>query len=219
MKIILFFIIFLLSLSFIPVFGQSTNEIVAREVLGYHFISLDEARLIYPEMPRSLPINYPYQILRDTYNSWLVPIKLNGNYEYKLICITYPNSRIVELEDTDTLNWDEAEIAIVLLSKTRPGFANSSGHISKFEYVFRTKEDTVSISRVACKKTLAYHFYDTEEVSVLNLPKDMSYGRIINNYFFYSEGNGIVGPLPFPAVLKISKNIMIRDLIYIKPCS
>lgn len=218
MQKIFFLIIFLLSLSFISVFGQKINETVAREVLGYRFVSLDEARLIYPETPIDLPINYSYQTLNDTYNAWLIPVKPNGVYEYKLICILYPNSisSVLETQNTDTLNWDEAKMAIVLLSKTRPGFANFPGSISKFEYVFRTKENGKSLGKTACKKTLAYRFYDDEEVSVLNLPTDMFYGSTINDCYFYSKGNNIAGPLPLPRVLKKNKNIMIRDLIYIK---
>ena len=209
-----------MSLSFIPVFGQKINETVAREVLGYHFVSLDEARLIFPETPTDLPIEYPYQVLRDTYNAWLIPVKKsNGVYEYKLVCILYPNSisTILETQDTDTLNWDEAKMAIVLLSRTRPGFANFPGSISKFEYVFRTKENGMSTGKTICKKTLAYRLYDDEEISTLNLPTDMFYGSTINDCFFYSKGNNIAGPLPLPKVLKTSKNIMVRDLIYIKP--
>lgn len=219
MKKIFFFLIFLLSLSITPVFGQEINETVAREVLGYHFVSLNEARLIFLETPENLPINYPYQVLRDTYNAWLIPVKSNGIYEYKLVCILYPNSisTVLETQNTDTLNWDEAKMAIVLLSKTRPGFAHFPGSISNFEYVFRTKEDGASLGKIACKKTLAYHLYDDEEVSMLNLPKDMFYGSTINDCFFYSKGNGITGPLPLPRFLKNSKNIMVRDLIYIKP--
>lgn len=216
-KLIIFFAI-LLSVSG---FTQNVTPIKAKEILKDRFISLDEARIITPNLPE-MEIPYSEKELLNDLGSWLVPVIIEDVPQYLLVQTNYsfsPDRRKKEIGDIDTLNLAGAKQVVSVLSQLRPSFPNRTGRVKQYEYFFRTKDFGPSKFGLTFQTTISYA---GNNFLTVNLPSDMESGLINSDYIVYSVDNWKdEGKLGFEFMKKdfprlVEQDIFILNLTYLK---
>lgn len=207
----------------VPVSAQ-VSYAQAKETLADHFISPDEARNVYPDLPLEIKIPYSLTNLENNRNAWLLPIQINSVYKYFLIQENYgpevssPNW----INRRDTLYLSTAKKALLLLNKLGKDFPNRVGANIPYTYFFRTKDYAPEKYDMKCRKTITYA---NNDFLIINWPSDVEIGVINQKCIYYLAKNkrGVevnLGKefLPENApLLPEQQSIYVLTLTYLKP--
>ena len=218
-KLVLIFVVFLSFSSF----SQNVTNDQAKKILGNRFVTITEARKIFPDLPEKLEIPYPAQKLQNDFTSWLVPVKIKGTPQYLLIQASYPLDSLVrnkeEINKCDTLELEEAGDIVYLLNKLRPNFPNRGSNKDSIKYFYRTKEPAPSKLSVKFKKALNYNIYNDGDFLIVNLPDEMQAGSIDLSSIYYLKNKNSLGIIFLSNSLPpLEKHIIsVLTLTYAKP--
>lgn len=161
-----------------PLLAQGVASYEAQKILGNHFIALNEAQTIYPEIPDKLQINFSLNTLKSYPNSWLVPLLTKRGYQYFLVQANFENEVSTKklINEKDTLNLSQTIQALSLLKNLRTNWLNRLNSTDSYQYFFRTK--TKSSQKNNFQKTVS-HF--NNEFLVIDWPNGVELGVINNN--------------------------------------
>ncbi len=187
--------------------SASVTEIQAKEILKSHFISQEEAKMIYPDLPNNLSINFSESFLKKNSTAWLIPVKVSTKeFKYFLIRSVFEHE-ICLFKKIDTLDLKTAKEALSLFDKLRPDFPKKSKVKSPFKYFFRTKTSDINNYHkvIACNEGCFI---------VIDLPNETELGVINKDSIFYVTENNQIGykKLP-PEIVKKNQTIFILNLI------
>lgn len=186
-KVILLFSLFVV---FVNCYGQMANSLKAKEILGNHFISLNEVLTILPSAPKEGEFEIPFsvQTLNDNPGSWLIPIQTRGVYKYFLVSLNFENEISTKkfLNSNDTLSLEATKQAVKILSTLRPNFLNRSESEISFKYFFRTKTTAPAHQGIAYKKILSYA---DDNFLILDWPNAVEIGVVNKDYISYLTRN------------------------------
>jgi len=182
------FLVFLLIISACSLTAQNVTVAQAKETLKSHFISPEEARTIFPDLPLGLKIPYTLKDFKNNKNSWLLPIPLDKGYKYYLIQAHFDceSSRSGWMKNKDTLSLSTAKKVIMLLEKVRPGFPGRTESYKPYKYFFRTKTNAASKYWTKYKKIVAY---SNREFIVLDWPNSAECGVVNDKQINYLVRN------------------------------
>jgi hypothetical protein len=180
-KIILLFNLLII---FVSCYGQAATISQAKEVLGRHFISVLEARTVYPDLAAEIAITFSPEILKFNPNAWLVPIKSNGVSKYFLISANFENeiSNKKFLKQNDTLSLNETKQVIKLISSLRPFSWERINSEIPYTYFLRTKNSSPPKQGIGYRKIVAY---DNESFLVIDWPNGVEIGVVNKDYISY----------------------------------
>lgn len=152
----------------------------AKEILKNHFISLDEVKTIYPDLPE-LTIPFTLQTLKNNHHSWLLPVKTTIGFKYLLVQANFINESYA-LKKVEPLDLKTTKEVLILLAKLRPSFPEREDSKEPFKYFFRTKDHSFTKENIDFNKTIAYNGID---FITINWPSDIEYGIMNQNYATY----------------------------------
>jgi len=221
-KLLLIFLLF----SSLAGFTQSVTSEQAKKIFNDRFISLDEARKVFPNLPKTLSIPYSRTQLEGDYVSWLVPLMIKGVPKYLLVQASYPLDNLVrdrkERVRTDTLRLSETKMALSLLKKLRPTFPNEAKFTSDSKYGFLSKDTDISKSGDKLKKSVILDACSENELLTVSLPASIencllnpqSVSYILRNK--NGESTFCLDLLPNSQLKVKDLNIIILTLTYLK---
>jgi|GEM_PF-1816821 hypothetical protein len=185
MKKVIFLFLLIISASLLT--AQNVTIAQAKETLKSHFISLEEARTVFPDLPLELKIPYTLRDLKNNKNSWLLPIPLDKS-RYYLIQANFEceSSKPGWIRNKDTLSLVAAKKVIMLLNKARLGFPNRVYSDQPYKYFFRTKTATASKYWTRYKKTVTYY---NGEFLIINWPNSAEFGVVNDKCLNYLVRN------------------------------
>ncbi|MFZ4632341.1 MAG: hypothetical protein ACOYL8_04050 [Patescibacteria group bacterium] len=208
-------VIMLASLPF-TVLATSAHE--AKRILGTHFVSIKEAREVFPDIPSNIKIHFLSKTLKDNPDFWLLPIEINNRYEYVFVranfCFEYLTAEQKRI--ADTLNLSEGKRVIYLLKKVRPTFQGMVGVNNNFRYFFRTKSE--SIYKCTYKNIFSCN---EKKFLIIDWPNDIETGLINSTYASFItniKGKEYIGFVPLPKLPHVNQktDIEILTLFYLK---
>lgn len=176
MKTIAFYLALILGLTLASVSAQNVDSVQANNILKHHFISINEAKTVYPNLPENLAIPFSARTLRNNPNSWLIPVKIQDRFRYLLVRAGF-ECEICTLKRVDTLRLKTTEEVLSMLKVLRPNFPERRGSNESFKYFFRTKD-----SAGIFKKAVAY---DGKNYLVVNWPNKVELGVVRQKCIFY----------------------------------
>ena len=177
MKTKVAFFCVLLTMLIRPIYCQNATPAEAKEILGEHFIPLDEAINVLLDLSPDLKIPFSVKTLKENLGSWLVPIWVNGISRYYLIQANFENEVSTKkfLHYNDTLALAETKKALMLLSKLRPDFPERNEGERPFKYFFRTKNYSPTKQKIVYRKIVAYAH---DQFLILNWPNQVEIGVV-----------------------------------------
>jgi hypothetical protein len=206
----------LLTLLMNQVYCQNATPAQAKEILGEHFIPLDEAVNVLVDLPADLKIPFSVKTLEQNLDSWLVPIWVNGESRYYLIKANFENEVAGKksLLGKDTLSLAETKKAIMLLYKLRPSFPERIDGEKPYKYFFRTKTNAPSKPKLDYHKTVAYA---DEKFLIINWPNSIELGVVNKDYisFLMRNEKGVEIKLGFEFLPEKHPDIAYLESIYV----
>ena len=176
MRTIAFYLALILGLALAS--AQNVDSVQANNILKHHFISLTEAKSVYPDLPENLTIPFSAQTLKNNPDSWLIPVKIQDHFKYLLVHAGF-ECEICTLKQVDTLRLKTTEEVLLMLKVLRPNFPERRGSNEAFKYFFRTKD---SAGTNIFKKAVAY---DGNNFLVVNWPNKVELGVVRQKCIFY----------------------------------
>jgi hypothetical protein len=160
--------------------AQTITPLQAQEIMKNHFISLAEARTVYPDLPE-LTIPFTLSTLKNNHHSWLLPVKTTKGFKYLLIQANFINEAYA-LKKVEPLDIETTKEVLILLAKLRPNFPEREDNQEPFKYFFRTKDYSFTKENINFNKTISYN---GNNFITINWPSDIEYGIINQNYVTY----------------------------------
>lgn len=168
--------------------AQNSTPTQAKNILKDRFISLEEAKPIFPELPENLDIPFSEEQLEENFFFWLVPVCFQEAPRYILIHPSYPLDTLIrnkeEMEKSDTLRINEARKILKLLANLRPNFPEPSN----FRYLYRTKDPAPKKYGAKFYKSLTY---DKDNILSLNLPEGVNHACTGSGLIWFIINNSL----------------------------
>lgn len=184
MKKISFLIIALLA-PFAFILSQEVSLEKIKEIFGKRFISCEEVKQLYPEIPTNVKISFSEKTLLSGSNGWLIPLSSGDQYKYYLIQANFDNEVATPgfLNNKDTLRLNEAKMALKILTELRPQFFRSDEDL---KYFFRTKTTATDSRGRVLKKIVSYSH---NQFLIVDWPNYAELGIINKDYISYLARN------------------------------
>lgn len=210
-------VLILLILSQIIV-AKNIKEKEAKFILNNYFISISEAKKVFPDIPNNLKIPFSKETLEKFSDYWLIPIETTRKYKYFLVKINYDFEASVFEKNSliDTLNIDEGKRMVYLLNKLRPDFLGRDKLSDEFSIFFRTKTDSNILN--GCRQVFSYN---KKKFLIADIPDGIEIAILNREYIsFFINRNGTeflgISPLPKEPKVKEKKSITILTLVNVK---
>lgn len=164
----------------------------AKEIMKSHFVSLDEVRTLYSDLPE-VKIPFTPQTLKNNPRSWLLPVKTITGFKYLLVQANFINESYA-LKNVEPVDLKTTKEILILLAKLRPSFPEREDSKKPFKYFFRTRDYSFTKKNIIFNKTISYNGKD---FIIIDWPSDIEYGIIKKNYITYlRKANFKQEPLP-----------------------